>query len=79
VRCQVKSIKYPIGSILDKNKEEILYSNTKFKALLVIYKEVIQLKNIRGYYSKVIIGTNFLTIGAVYMAVSDKILYLFIS
>jgi hypothetical protein len=48
------------------------------KRFLVICKEVIQLKNIRGYYSKVIIGTNFLTIGAVYMAVSDKMLYLFI-
>ena len=37
----IKSIKSPIRSILDNNKEEILYSNTKFKALLVIYKEVI--------------------------------------
>jgi hypothetical protein len=76
-RYQVKSIKYPIGSILDENKEEILYSDAKFKALLVIYKEVIQLKNIRGYYSKVVISTDFLTIRAVYMAVSDKTLYLF--
>jgi hypothetical protein len=41
VRYQVKLIKYPIGSILDENKEEILYSNAKFKVLLVIYKEVI--------------------------------------
>ena len=45
--------------------------------LLVIYKKVIQLKNVKGYYSKVIIGTDFPTIGAVYMAVSDKTLYLF--
>jgi hypothetical protein len=63
---------------LDENKKEILYSNIKFKMLLVICKEVIQLKNIRGYYSKVIISTDFLTIGAVYIAVSDKMLYLFI-
>jgi DNA-directed RNA polymerase delta subunit len=79
VRCQTKSIKYPIRSILNENKKEIFYSNIKFEALLVIYKEVIQSKNIGGYYSKVVIGTNFLTIGAVYIAVSDKILYLFIS
>jgi hypothetical protein len=79
MRCQAKSIKYPIRSILDKNKKEILYGNIKFKALLVIYKEVIQLKNIRGYYNKVIIGTDFLTIGAVYIAVSNKTLYLFTS
>jgi hypothetical protein len=77
VRYQVKSIKYPIKSILNKNKEEILRGNTKFEVLLVICKEVIQLKNIRGYYSKVIIGTDFLTIGAVYIAVSNKTLYLF--
>ena len=64
---------------MDKNKEEILYSNIKFKVLLVIYKEVIQLKNVGGYYSKVIIGTDFPTIGAVYMAVSDKTFYLFTS
>ena len=64
---------------MDKNKEEILYGNVKFKALLAIYKEVIQLKNIGGYYSKVIIGTNFLTIRAVYIAVSNKILYFFTS
>ena len=64
---------------MDKNKEEILYSNTKFKALLVIYKEVIQLKNVGGYYSKVIIDTNFPTIRAVYIVVSDKTLYLFTS
>ena len=79
MKCHVKSIKSPIRSILDENKKEILHSNTKFKALLVIYKEVIQLKNVRGYYSKVIISTNFLTIGAVYIAVSNKTLYLFIS
>ena len=78
-KCHIKLIKSPIGSILDKNKKEILYSNAKFKALLVIYKEVIQLKNIGGYYSKVIINTNFSTIGAVYMAVSNKILNLFTS
>jgi hypothetical protein len=77
IRCQVKLIKYPIKSILDENKKEILYGNVKFKALLVIYKEVIQLKNIRGYYSKVIISTNFPTIRAVYMAVNDKMLYFF--
>jgi hypothetical protein len=41
VRCQVKSIKYPIRSILDENKEEIFRSNAKFEALLVICKEVI--------------------------------------
>ena len=79
MKCYIKSIKSPIGSILDKNKKEIFYNNIKFKALLVIYKEVIQLKNVRGYYSKVIISTNFLTIGAVYIAVSNKTLYLFIS
>ena len=45
--------------------------------LLVICKEIIQLKNIRGYYSKVIISTDFLTIKAVYMAVNNKILYFF--
>jgi len=64
---------------LDKNKKEILYGNTKFKALLAICKEVIQLKNIRGYYSKVVIGTNFPTIRAVYIVVSNKTLYLFTS
>jgi hypothetical protein len=73
----MKLIKYPIKSILNKNKENFFCSNTKFKALLVIYKEVIQLKNIRGYYSKIIISTNFLIIRAVYMVVSDKTLYLF--
>jgi len=78
-KYQVKLIKSPIRNILDKNKEEILYSNIKFKALLVIYKEVIQSKNVGGYYSKVIIGTNFPTIGVVYMAVSNKTLYLFTS
>ena len=77
MKFYTKLIKSFIGSILDKNKEEILCGNTKFKVLLVIYKKVIQLKNIRGYYSKVIISTNFLTIGAVYIAVSNKILYLF--
>jgi hypothetical protein len=45
--------------------------------LLIICKEVIQLKNVRGYYSKVIIGTDFPTIRAVYMAVSNKTLYFF--
>jgi hypothetical protein len=40
-KFHVKSIKSPIRSILDKNKEEILCGDTKFKALLVIYKEVI--------------------------------------
>ena len=79
VKYYAKSIKSFIKSILDKNKKEILYSNIKFKALLVIYKEVIQLKNVGGYYSKVIISTDFLTIRAVYMAVSDKILYFFTS
>ena len=78
-KCQVKSIKSLIGSILDKNKKEIFCGNTKFKVLLVIYKEVIWLKNIRGYHSKVIIGTDFLTIGVVYIVVSDKTLYLFTS
>ena len=77
MKFYIKSIKSSIRSILDKNKEEILYSNVKFKTLLVIYKEVIQLKNIRGYYSKVIISTDFPTIGAVYIAVSNKIFYLF--
>ena len=75
----VKLIKSPIRSILDKNKEEIFRGNAKFKALLVIYKEVIRLKNVGGYYSKVIISTNFLTIGAVYIVVSNKTLYLFTS
>ena len=79
MKFYVKLIKSPIRSILDKNKEDILYGNIKFKALLVIYKEVIRLKNVRGYYSKVIISTNFLTIRVVYMAVSDKTLYLFTS
>ena len=79
MKCQVKSIKSFIRSILDKNKEEILYNNVKFKALLVICEEVIWLKNIGGYYSKVVIGTDFPTIRAVYIAVSDKILYLFTS
>ena len=79
MKCYVKSIKSFIGSILDKNKKEILCGNTKFKALLVIYKEVIQLKNVGGYYSKIIINTNFLTIGAVYIAVNNKILDLFTS
>ena len=64
---------------MDKNKKEILYNNAKFKALLVIYKEVIQLKNIRGYYSKVIISTDFPTIGAVYIVVSNKTLNFFTS
>jgi len=79
VKCQAKLIKSPIKSILDKNKEEILYSNIKFKVLLVIYKEVIWLKNVRGYYNKVVIGINFLTIRVVYIAVSNKILYFFTS
>ena len=79
MKCYTKSIKSPIGSILDENKKEILYSDAKFEALLVIYKEVIRLKNIGGYYSKVIISTDFPTIGAVYMAVSNKTLYLFTS
>ena len=79
MKCYIKSIKSPIRSILDENKKEIFYSDTKFKALLVIYKKVIQLKNVGGYYSKVIISTDFLIIGAVYIAVSDKILYLFTS
>ena len=79
MKFHVKLIKSPIRSILDKNKEEILRGNIKFKALLAIYKEVIRLKNVRGYYSKVIIGTNFLTIRAVYIAVSNKTLYLFTS
>ena len=74
-----KSIKSPIRNILNKNKEEILYSDIKFKVLLVIYKEVIQSKNVRGYHSKVIIDTNFPTIRAVYIAVSNKILNLFTS
>ena len=74
--CDIKSL---IRSILDKNKKEILYNNIKFKVLLVIYKEVIQLKNIRGYYSKVIINTNFPTIKAVYIVISNKTFYLFTS
>ncbi len=41
MKCQVKLIKSPIGSILDENKEDILYGDAKFKMLLVIYKEVI--------------------------------------
>ena len=39
-KCQVKSIKSLIGSILDKNKKEILCSDVKFKALLVIYEKL---------------------------------------
>ena len=58
-------------------RRKIFYNNTKFKALLIIYKEVIQLKNIRGYYNKIVIDTDFPTIGAVYMAVSDKTHYFF--
>ena len=64
---------------MDENKKEILYSNIKFEVLLVIYKEVIQLKNVGGYYSKVIINTDFPTIKAVYIAISNKTLYLFTS
>ena len=30
-KCYIKSIKSPIGSILDKNKKKILYGNIKFK------------------------------------------------
>ena len=56
---------------MDKNKEEILYGNAKSKALVVICKEVIQLKNIKGYYSKVVIGTDFPIIRAVYIVVSS--------
>jgi len=41
VKFYAKLIKSPIRSILDKNKEEILCGNIKFKALLAIYKEVI--------------------------------------
>jgi hypothetical protein len=41
VKFYVKSIKSPIRSILEKNKEDILCGNAKFKALLVICKEVI--------------------------------------
>ena len=37
----VKLIKSSIKNILNKNKEKILYSDAKFKVLLVIYKEVI--------------------------------------
>ena len=48
----------------------------KFKTLLAIYKEVIAALYIKGYYSKFIINTNFLIIRAVYIAVSDKTLYL---
>ena len=77
MKFYIKLIKSPIKSILNKNKEKIFYNNAKFKVLLVIYKEVIQLKNIGGYYSKVIIGINFPTIKAVYMAVNNKILYFF--
>ena len=79
MKYYIKLIKSPIGSILDKNKEEILYSNVKFNALLVICEEVIWLKNVRGYYSKVVISTDFPIIGAVYMAVSDKTFNLFTS
>ena len=78
-KFHAKLIKSPIESILDKDKEEILRGNAKFKALLVIYKEVIRSKNVGGYYSKVIISTDFLTIGAVYIVVSNKTLYLFTS
>ena len=77
MKFYIKLIKSPIKSILNKNKEKFFYNNAKFKVLLVIYKEVIQLKNIGGYYSKVIIGINFPTIKAVYMAVNNKILYFF--
>ena len=77
MKFYAKLVKSPIKSILDKNKEEILYSNAKFKVLLVIYKEVIQLKNIKGYYSKVIISTNFPTIKVVYIAVNNKTLNFF--
>ena len=41
VKFHAKSIKSPIESILDDNKEEILCGNAKFKVLLVICKEVI--------------------------------------
>jgi hypothetical protein len=78
-KFHAKSIKSPIGSILDENKEEILRGDAKFEALLVICEEVIRSKNVGGYHSKVVIGTDFPTIGAVYMAVSDKTLYLFTS
>ena len=47
-KFHIKLIKSPIKSILDKNKKEIFYGNIKFKALLVIYKEVIKLKKHRG-------------------------------
>ena len=78
MKFYTKSIKSPIRSILNKNKKEIFYSNINFKALLVICKEIIQLKNIGGYYSKVIINTDFPTIRVVYIAVNNKILYFFI-
>ena len=40
--------------------------------LLAIYKEVIVVLYIKGYYSKIIISTNFLIIRAVYIAVNNK-------
>jgi len=46
--------------------------------LLAIYKKAIVVLYIKGYRSKFIINTNFLIIRAVYIAVSGKILYLFI-
>ena len=49
----------------------------KFKALLVIYKEVIVVLYIEGYCSKFIISINFLIIRALYIVVSGKILYIF--
>ena len=77
MKFYIKSIKSPIKSILDKNKEDFFCGNIKFKVLLVTYKEVIQLKNIKGYYSKVIISTNFPTIKVVYIAVNNKTLNFF--
>ena len=60
---------------LRSEQEEFLYSNTKFKALLVIYKEVIVTLYIKGYCSKFIISINFLIVRAVYIVVSSKILF----
>ena len=68
--------KNPIGSILDLKKGEILYSDVKFKTLLVIYKEIIAVLYVKGYRSKFIININFLIIRVVYITVSNKILCL---
>ena len=70
-----KAIKDPVQSLLDKNKKEILDGDAKFDVVLKICKQVESAPNIHGHHSKIVIGTDFPTIGAVYMAVSYKSLY----